>query len=139
MQNPSCASSQASHFTPHPASSLFSMLTDSPTTRLLPAAAEVAIFTLCLPKIFQKFACHSGIKSCFFLNTRAAYHCIKTKKKLVQCSVTTQMKRTSDGHRPANQLNMARTINSNMNYSHTTQPKRRAVGMTDYCFPHQTT
>ena len=30
----------------------------------------------------------------FFSNTRAAFHCIKTKKKLVQYSVTTQKERT---------------------------------------------
>ena len=63
----------------------------------------------------------------FFSNTRAAYHCIKMKKKLVQCSVTTQMERTPDGYKPANQLNTTRKINSNMNYSHLAQPKRPAL------------
>ena len=65
----------------------------------------------------------------FFSNTRAAYHCIKTKKKLVQCSVTTQIKRTPDGHKPASQLNTTRKINSNMNYSHPTQHKRLALNI----------
>ena len=61
--------------------------------------------------------------SFFFPNTRAAYHCIKTKKKLVQYSVTTQMKRTPDGHKPASWLNTTRKKNSNMNYSHSAQSK----------------
>ena len=65
----------------------------------------------------------------FFSNTRAAYHCIKMKKKLVQCSVTTQMERTPDGYKPANQLNTTRKINSNMNYSHLVQPKRLALSI----------
>ena len=60
----------------------------------------------------------------FFLNTRAAYYCIKTRKKLVQCLVTTQMERTLDGHKPTSQLNTTRKINSHMNYSHPAQPKR---------------
>ena len=60
---------------------------------------------------------------------RAAYHCIKTKKKLVQCSVTTQMERTPDGHKPASQLNTTRKINSHMNYSHPAQPKQLALSV----------
>jgi hypothetical protein len=59
----------------------------------------------------------------FFLNTRASYHCIKTKKKWIQCLVTNQMEWTLDGHKPASHLNTTRKINSNMIYSHPTQPK----------------
>jgi hypothetical protein len=36
-----------------------------------------------------------------FSNTRGACHCIKQKRNL-QCSVTTQMKRTPNGHKLAN-------------------------------------
>jgi hypothetical protein len=57
------------------------------------------------------------------------YHCIKMKKKLVQCLVTTQTERTPDRHKLANQLNTTWTINSNMNYSHPTQLKQRALGV----------
>jgi hypothetical protein len=46
------------------------------------------------------------------------YHCIKTKKKLIQCSVTTQLEWTPAGHKLANQLNTTWSINYNMNYSH---------------------
>ena len=46
----------------------------------------------------------------FFLEYAHTYHCIKTKKKLVQCSVTTQMDRTPDGHKPASQLNTTSTV-----------------------------
>jgi hypothetical protein len=63
----------------------------------------------------------------FFSNTHAAYHCIK--KKLRYYSVTTQLERTLDGHKLSNQLNTTRTIHSNMNYSHPTQPKQRALGV----------
>ena len=65
----------------------------------------------------------------FFSNTRAAYHCIKTKKKLVQYLVTTQIKRTPDGHKLANQLNTTQKINSHMNYSHHAQPKRLVLSV----------
>ena len=51
------------------------------------------------------------------------------KKKLVQCSVTTQMERTPDGHKPASRLNTTRKINSNINYSHPAQPKRLALNI----------
>ena len=65
----------------------------------------------------------------FFSNTRAAYHCIKTKKKLVQCSVATQLERTPDGHKRTSKLNTIRKKNSNMNYSHPAQPKRLALSI----------
>ena len=65
----------------------------------------------------------------FFSNTRVAYHCIKTKKKLIHCSITTQMERTPDGHKPASQLNTTRKINSHMNYSYPAQPKRLALSV----------
>jgi len=65
----------------------------------------------------------------FFSNTCAAYHFIKTKKKLVHCSVTTQMEWTPDGHKLASQLNTTRKMNSNMNYSHPAQPKQLVLSV----------
>ena len=80
---------------------------------------HVTVITLEVQFLFQNF----------FSRIRAAYHCIKMKKKLVQCSVTTQMKQTPDGHKPARQLNTTRKKNSNMNYSHSAQLKRLTLSI----------
>ena len=65
----------------------------------------------------------------FFSNTRATYHCIKMKKKLVQCSVTIQLERIPNEHKPAGQLNTTRKISSNTDYLHPAQPKRLALNV----------
>ena len=56
-------------------------------------------------------------------------HCIKTKKKIVECSDTTQVERTPYRHKPTSRLNTTRKKNSNTNYSHSAQPKRIALSV----------
>ena len=63
----------------------------------------------------MNFFFYEKLYSIFFSNMRAAYDYCKTKKKLIQYSITTQMEWTLDGHKRANQLNTNRKINSHMN------------------------
>jgi hypothetical protein len=54
---------------------------------------------------------------------------LSRRRNCYNVRLITQRERIPHGHKPANQLNTTRKINSNTTYSHCTQPKRLALSI----------